>query len=41
MNEQEIITGAVTTLISAVIGLIIRHFEKKNLRKNNKLNDGL
>lgn len=39
MNEQEIITGAVTTLISAVIGLIIRHFEKKKLKKENKLID--
>jgi hypothetical protein len=39
MNEQEIITGAVTTLISAVIGLIIRHFEKKKLKKENKLVD--
>lgn len=39
MNEQEILTGAVTTLISAVIGLIIRHFEKKKLKKENKLVD--
>lgn len=39
MNEQEILTGAVTTIISAVIGLIIRHFEKKKLKKNNKLID--
>ena len=39
MNEQEIITGAVTTLISAVIGLLIRHFEKKKLKKENKLVD--
>jgi hypothetical protein len=39
MNEQEILTGAVTTLISAVIGLLIRHFEKKKLKKENKLVD--
>jgi hypothetical protein len=39
MNETEIITGAVTTLISAVIGLLIRHFEKKKLKKENKLVD--
>jgi len=41
MNEQEILTGAITTIISAVIGLIVRHFEKKKLRKENKLIDGL
>jgi len=41
MNEQEILTGAITTIISAVIGLIIRRLEKKKLRKENKLIDGL
>lgn len=41
MNEQEILTGAITTVISALIGLVIRHFEKKKLRKENRLIDGL
>ena len=39
MNEQEILTGAITTLISALVGVIIRHFEKKQLRKDGKLLD--
>ena len=39
MNEQEILTGAITTLFSALIGLIIRHIEKKKLRKDGKLID--
>jgi hypothetical protein len=41
MNEQEILTGAITTVISALIGLVIRHLEKKKLRKENRLIDGL
>jgi len=43
MNEQEILTGAITTLFSALIGVLIRHFEKKKLRKDGKLidNNGL
>jgi hypothetical protein len=41
MNEQEILTGAITTLFSALIGVLIRHLEKRKLRKDGKLTDGL
>lgn len=39
MNENEILTGAITTIISAIIGVVVRHFEKKKLRRDKKLID--
>ena len=39
MNENEILTGAITTIISAIIGVVVRHFEKKKLRRDKKLVD--
>jgi len=41
MDQNEILTGAISTIITSIIGLIIRSIEKKKLRKDNKLIDGL
>jgi len=39
MNQNEILTGAITTIISAIIGVVVRHLEKKKLRRDKKLVD--
>jgi hypothetical protein len=39
MDQNEILTGAITTIISAIIGVVVRHFEKKKLRRDKKLID--
>jgi hypothetical protein len=41
MDQIEIITGAITTIVTSLIGLIIRSIEKRKLRKDGKLTDGL
>jgi hypothetical protein len=41
MDHNEILTGAITTIVTSIIGLIIRSIEKRKLRKENKLIDGL
>jgi hypothetical protein len=39
MDQNEILTGAITTIISAIIGVVVRHFEKRKLRRDKKLID--
>jgi hypothetical protein len=41
MDQNEILTGAITTIVTSIIGLLIRSIEKRKLRKQNKLIDGL